>query len=425
MYLSIIRTNSEEYKNFPHDTGTIYICSDNNKIFIDRDDYYRADITKSTEICETREEFENLLSYRSNILYVVVNETEFYLANFNNEYYRVFLYTELVNRVIQDPRTLITKQLRQNGINISPRTSTNAVFNKKGDNMAETFESMRNDVRHLNKVFERTVVCQQQGQTIFTLPYPTYNYEVTVDNIFIMIDKVYIDPSQYTINDTKIIFNNGITYNSEIKFIFHYHVVQNLNDVPNKSVGFESLKKDLFEHIVSLGNLTDIEFPDGTTLKEKIDELINILKGIDGNSGIINDISEILQIVNDLKINYEIDISEIKSIINDNSSKINELIEITNTILNKIDSKDNISCAIKRIQRGCSQMEVNSELTEIPLEHEIVPEKCSVNIIGDSYYNETPYVYDVLPDRIIVRQKSPVNNPDYRSFFSWEIIEYN
>lgn len=424
MYLSIIRTSSEEYNTFPHDTGTIYICSDSNKVYLDRDDYYRIEITKSTVLCETKLEFENLLSYRHNMLYIVINSSEFYIGSENDEYQRVYMYKELVNKVIQDPKTLIPKSLKQNGISISPRTSTNAVFNKDGINMAETFENMRNDVRHLNKTYEKTVVCQQQDQTIFTLPYPTYNYDVSVDNLFVLVDDVYIDPSQYDINDTKIIFKNGISYDSKIKFIFHYHVVQNLNDVPNKSVGFESLKEDLFESIVNGKEISDIEFADGSTLKEKIDELITSIKGIDNNSGMAKNINDILNLVSELKISYTSDIETVKTFIQEYNTKLDSIIEISNKILTKIDSKENISSAVKRIQRGCSQIEINSENTEIILEHEIDPDKVSVNITGDSYYNETPYVYDVLKDRIIIRQKSPTINPDYRSFFSWEVIEY-
>ena len=424
MYLSIIRTNSEEYLTFPHDTGTIYICTDNNKVYIDKDEHYRIEITESVVLCERRIDFENLLSYRNNTLYIVINTSEFYLANHKNEYKRVYIYTELINRIIQDSKTLIPKVLKQGGIPISPRTSTNAVFNPNGTNMAETLETMRNDVRQLNKVYDRTVVCQEQGRREFTLPYPVYNYDVSVCNIFITIDGKYIDPSKYVINDTKIIFNEGVDYDSKIQFIFHYHVVQNLNDVPPKSVGYESLDDDLFNEIMNGREISDIEFPDGTSLKEKIDEIMNILKGMDNKSGIIKNISDILQLVSELKLSYDNDINIVKTGIESNNSKLDVITEIANTILNKIDSKDNISCTVKRIKRGWSQIDVNTELTEILLEHEIEPQKVSVNILGDSYYNETPYLYDVLPNRIIVRQKSPTINPDYRCIFSWEVIEY-
>lgn len=424
MYLTIIRTNSKEYLTFPHETGTIYICNDNNKVYIDKDTHHRVEITESTILCERKIDFENLLSYRNNTLYIVINNTEFYLANHRNEYKRVYIYTELVNRIIQDSKTLIPKVLKQGGIPISPRTSTNAIFDSQGNNMAETLENMRNDVRHFNKVYERTVTCQEQDRREFTLPYPVYNYDVSVDNIFVIVDDKYINPSKYTINDTKIIFNEGINYNSKIKFIFHYHVVQNLNDVPPKSVGYEALDDNLLNDILNSGEISDIEFPDGSSLKQKIDEIINTLKGIDNSSGIVENITNILQLISHLNLSYDNDIVIVKNSLESNNTKLDTITELVNTILTKIDSKDNISSTVKRIQRGCSQIEVNSEVTEILLEHEINPEKVSINIIGDSYYNETPYVYEVEANRIIVRQKSPNINPDYSSIFSWEVIEY-
>lgn len=424
MYLQLIQTQLSELNTFPHDTGTVYLCTDVSRVYIDRDDHYRANITKSSVLCETEDEFNNLGGYRDTCLYIIINDNKFYLSSYNNEYKQVMLYSQLVNVIIQDPKTLNPKVLRQNGNAIAPRTTTNAIFDKNGINMAETLESFRNDVRNLNKVFEKTVICYNQGQTIFTLPYPTYDYEVTTDNLFVMINNVYKDPSTYTINDTKIIFNDGLNYNDVIKFIFHYHVVQNINDVPDKSVSIYSLKDELREMIINNGEFDDIIFPDGTSLNQKLNQILEILTGEDDNGGINDNITQLVRLVNEIKDIQNQNHQSVLTKFTEYDEKMTEIDNKLDTIINNTSAELTSMSAVKRVQRGVSMIELNSESIEITLEHEINPDKVSIKLNGDSYYNESPYVYQVFSDRFIVRQKSPNVTPDYTSYFSWEVIEF-
>ena len=432
MYLQIIRTNSTEYQQFPHDTGTIYICLDNLKIFLDNNKHYRMEITKNSVLCNTIDEFNNLGSYIINKLYIVMDTNEFYIFtkdeddinNGNTIKQRVYLYKEIVNKVIEDPSTLKPKLLMQNGYPIAPRTSTSAIFNRNGEQVTDAIEEMRNDVRHYNKTWERSVQCKTQGQTIFTLPTPVEDYDINTCNLYVSIDNGYISPDNYDINDTKIIFKTGVDYDSVIKFIFHYHVVKNLNEVLPGSVGINSLDVNLKKIIESSKDINDIIFPNGDSLYEKIKLILEKLQGTDDTDGIekaVTDIIELIRIL-DTKLTQKID--ESKNVLDSNETKLNDVKNNIDLILDKLNNQNTEVTSIKRIQRGVAQMDKNSEAKEIMFDHPIIVEKTLITLEGDSYYNESPYIYEVHEDRFIVRQKTPVVNDDYRSWFSWQAVEY-
>lgn len=426
-YLSIIRTTSDQYKTFPYETGTVYICTDNYKVYLDRLDNktnrHRVNITPSVSICETKDELIHLVNYRTDRLYICLNIEEFYISEDSTSITRVFEYDDIKDIVMQDPKTLIPKALYQDGFNIAPKTTTNAIFNANGENMAETFETLRHDVKHFNKVYTHTVTCPSQGQTIFTIPYPTYDYDIYTDNMIVVVNDIYYTPDMYDINDTKIVFKEGIPFDAKIVFIFQYHVVKSNNDVVDKSVGLDSLKPELLDLVLKTSDISNINFEDGTNLKQKLDEILNSLKGEDDNSGITSAIENIKTIIDTIKTFNEQHDVFVKYNFNSQNTKLDEILQVSNDILNHLKS-NNTSITVKRIQRGTAILELNTELTEIMLDHEIIPEKSSVKLNGDSYYNESPYVYDVRSDRIIVRQKTPNVNPNYNTPFSWEVIEY-
>lgn len=425
MYLQLIQTNSSEYTTFPHDTGTIFYCTDINRVYIDRENRSRVNITQSTVICDNENEFNNLGSYQENKLYICIRENKFYLTKKDGVPENIVLYTELVGVVIENPDVLDIKLLRQNGNNISPVTVTNAIYDRNGNNMAETLEGLRQDVRNLNKVKTITVTCLEEGQTIFNIPKPTYDYEITSSNFFVAINDVMMTPIRdYTIDDTKIIFSREVHYDDKIQFVFHYHVVMNMNDVPDKSVSIYSLKDELREYITKNGDISDITFPDGTSLLEKLSELLTLLKGngLD-NSGIKGVITNILSILNDLKSSEDTHNQSIDNKLQEHDVLFEELKNKVDTIIENTTGITSIS-SVKKVIRGVSEIALNNESVEIMIGETIVPEKCSIRIQGDSYYNETPYVYEVQEDRFIVRQKSPNVTPDYTSKFSWEIIVF-
>lgn len=425
MYLSIYRTTSAEYTKYPTDTGTIFICTDNNKIYIDKNNGYRADITSSTIICENKEEFDNLGSYKPLSLYIVINETEFYVIDTAGSPKRVYLFSDLIGYIMQSSDTLTPKQLRQDGYNIAPRTTTTALYNEDGINLASDIENLRYDSKHINKMSTKTITNHINNGSIFTIPYPRYDYDINTESMIVFVNDEFCGSDEYTIDNTKIIFNTPLSIDDKITFVFHYHVVKNLNDVPERSVGLESLKEEVYNLIMS-AEITDIEFADGSNLSDKLNNILNTLAGNNGESNILNKIEDINTKLKDHINTYDENAESTKLSLNNVNDVVNGILErLTDleTYVKELDLNKDIEC-VKRVQRGVSKLELYNELIQIELDHEINPEKSVVTVQGDSYYNETPYVYSVEPTTITIRQKSPVSNPDYISYFSWVVVEY-
>lgn len=422
-YLQLIRTNSNDLRSFQCETGTIFLCEDNLKLYIDRDNVSnRVDITQSCVLCENEHEFSYLGSYTKNRLYICKTENKFYLTKEDAVPQQVTLYSELIGTVLESPNLIKTKAIRQAGTYIAPITTTASIYDSEGNSMTEALEYTRQDVRRQNKVKEQTMECYEEGQTIFTIPFPSYDYQITTSNFFVAINDTLKNPSDYVINDTKIIFNEGLSQGDIIKFIFHYNIVSSINKVENGTVGLSSLTKELRDMIESMGDISDITFPDGSNLSTKIAEILNAIKGTSGD-GIKDSIVTVYNLVDLTRTEQTENDNQIKSLVEELKTRIDTLEERLDQIESNTNGLTSMS-AIKKVIRGNAEIPHNQETAEVEIGEIVDPNKISITIQGDSYYNETPYVYQVFEDRFIVRQKSLNVTPDYSSIFSWEIIVY-
>lgn len=438
IYLHLNINSKNNINNTPITNGYINYAQDTNEWFIDRGNH-RLKVVNIIPISD-QTTFNSLNDYIEQYLYIVMEDPyPMYIADVTNlnkdglpTAKQIYKLSDIEGIVIQDPNTLEPTIITKNGIQYAPRTLLSAVYNQNGETIYSSVERLRMDMKNFQLSEYRDYKIYTQGQRVLNIPYPTRFFNPEIDSLIILRNNNIVSIDEYTLTskDKQVIFNYGLNKNDIITFVFNYGRIKTQNSVPDKSVNLHSLNNEVYELLNESRKAVNITLEDGTNLQEIMNEVIDNMGTIgeyDDTStnsvmGKLNNLFiQLTNVANSLQEKAsQISVNQLKETIDTNNTTIvNTLTEILET------SKVNGESIVKSVQRGVGKMKFGGITTEIPLEKEINPDKCIVILTGDSYYNETPYLYTLERNQLTVSQKSTVYNEDYLNEFSWQILEFN
>ena len=428
IYLHLNIVSKTNLDDTPINNGYIHYASDVDEWYLDRGDH-RLKVVNIIPI-ENQATFDNLNDYTEQYLYIVMDGQHPMYIYQNDIIKQVYKLSEVEGIIFQDPNTLEPTIVTKNGVQYAPRTLLSAVYNQNGETIYKSVERLRMDMKNFQLSKNVTYEVYNNGERTLTIPYPTRFFDSGLDSLIILRNDNIVSPNDYKLTKTQVIFYYDLNKGDIITFIFNYGRIKPQNSVPDKSVGIGSLDDELYDFLQEPTEAINIILEDGRNLQEFLDEVDENMGAIgeyDDNTlnTVMGKMNNLLSRLTEVADNIETKASQssvdaIKTAIDTNDAN---MISTLTEILEAVKIQDH--SVVKSIQRGVGSMKAGSITTEITLDTGVNPDKCIVILTGDSYYNETPYVYTLEANQLTVSQKSVVYNEDYINKFSWQVLEFN
>lgn len=220
-YVNYIEIYKRDLDSIDKQIGNFIYCTDTEETFLDA--YYNVRLKLKNVVYVFSElDRENIERPMLNTMYAVRATKSIY--KYEKKWFTVLETTNLLSLVYLDEIFIETTLKDKKGNTIVPITVDTAVrMDNTGIYLKEELDSIVYTTENVTKIVygEST----EANRSVFRIPFPIDNYDFKKNLFEVMVNDLYVEPSNYTISNKKYItFNKPLEVGSLIKYIFKYNL---------------------------------------------------------------------------------------------------------------------------------------------------------------------------------------------------------
>ncbi|MGL5752692.1 MAG: hypothetical protein ACRCXT_19295 [Paraclostridium sp.] len=234
--IKLIPIKASQLVDYPIIEGQILYCTDTKESYYDISNINRLTIGCTRQV----NTYNKLVSIEKSIkeLYIVVE---------NNTIYRYFenniIEVDDINMILDilvPIESMKALPLIQNGKNIAPITLASHTYTNDGDTVENKLKNIMSEDKKV-LLYTRTeyVIAINNGQRVFTIPYPIPNYDLAIYPMVVIHGDRILGTSDYSISNDQLIINHnidGLAKDEILTFIFHYNVILSNDNLNAESI---------------------------------------------------------------------------------------------------------------------------------------------------------------------------------------------
>ena len=227
MIISPIPINKILINNISLNGGQFIYCLDTKEVYYDNYNDTTGEVNRiglaNTVQLNIESERSSLSTPEKNIIYIVVSTNRLY-RYINNEWIEL-TDTDDCKDLLYNSANLKPITIVQNNIQCAPMTLASQVYTSDGSTAQDFVNKYLNGNKKV-KLNKKTffVEAGRDMQRIYTIPYPTSNYDLTKFPMVIAVNNKLVAADSYAVSDEQIIFEQSIgddiVKGDIIKFIF-------------------------------------------------------------------------------------------------------------------------------------------------------------------------------------------------------------
>lgn len=204
--INVIKTNAAMLKEFPVLKDTLLYTIDTNETYFDLNNTERMQIKTGIQ-CRNEDQIFATINPSPNKIFISKKTNKIYRRS-DNRFEEITDRSQLVDLLIS-VKEMKPVVLRENGVNIAPRTLLNQVFTEDGRTLEEIIKNRGLD-RH-TFILRRyvTLEAEQDHQKVFTIPYPIEGYDIKKFPIDVIFgNNEWITPNHYAISREQMVVSD-------------------------------------------------------------------------------------------------------------------------------------------------------------------------------------------------------------------------
>lgn len=222
--IKVIKTNAAMLKEFPVLKDTLLYTIDTNETYFDLNNTERMQIKTGVQ-CSNENQIFAAINPSPNKIFISRKTNKIYRRS-DNRFEEITERSQLVDLLIS-VKEMKPVVLRENGVNIAPRTLMKQVFTEDGRTLEEIIKNRGLD-RH-TFIFRKyvTLEAEQDHQKVFTIPYPIEGYDIKKFPIDVIFgNNEWITPNHYSISREQMVFDDvfaaRILKGNLVTLVFYY-----------------------------------------------------------------------------------------------------------------------------------------------------------------------------------------------------------